>query len=157
MWDSLLSLNEVQLWYHTQGKTPVCLLLGQRSYQNLLTVPALPNIGSGSVICVSDCAVLQSGNTARQCTALNVNKAIIGFFSHKLLFRFWDSYILCDTPIWISQRHLKFSMSKIECIISTLFSLLGTFSPSDFSVNVSLPHWKASYQSKNVSLKPQSP
>lgn len=120
------------MWCHTQGKTPVCLLLGQRSSQNLLTVPALPNTGSGSVICVSDCAVLQSGNTARQCTALNVNKAVIGFFSHKLLFRFWDSYILCDTTIWISQRHLKFSMSKIECIISTLSFLCLEPSPLQF-------------------------
>ena len=97
MWDSLLSLNEVKLWYHTQGKTPVCLLLGQRSYQNLLTVPALPNIGSGSVICVSDCAVLQSGNTARQCTALNVNKAIIGFFSINFFLDF-ETHTSCVTP-----------------------------------------------------------
>ena len=54
----------------------------------MLTVPALPDLGPGGVTCVSDCAVLQSGNPARHCAAPNVNKATIGFFFHKLLFRF---------------------------------------------------------------------
>lgn len=66
IWGSLQSLTRVQLSCQNQDGPAACLPLAQTSSDDLLPGPALPNVRPGSVICVPDCALLRSGNTARR-------------------------------------------------------------------------------------------